>query len=147
MTSEPTDLSASSRLESLADTAHMLTTSDLPRIYSSSNDIIMPLNLPVQLEPLESRLREFFQGMLYKLDLNAHKKTPEIEDIPNMVMLLIIELAEFATQFRKDRDDVNTLIELFDTANFAFLMFLTMRNAGAADWQNVPGETPNHEPT
>ena len=36
-------------------------------------------------------------------------------------------------------------VELFDVANFAFLMFLALRNQGHADWRNTPGETPNHD--
>jgi hypothetical protein len=98
------------------------------------------------LEVFEERLREFFQGMVYKLDLNAHKKTPDVTDIPSMVILLIEELTEFTKQFKHDKDDANTLIELFDTANFAFLIFLALRNRGAADWRSGPRGMSN-EPT
>jgi len=91
---------------------------------------------------LEERFREFMQGMLFKLDKNSHKNTPEIEDIPGMVRMLLVELTEFQDQFRDDRHNPNTLIELFDVANFAFLMFLALRNQGHADWRNTPGETP-----
>ena len=95
----------------------------------------MNLDLPSELDLLEERLREFFQGMLYKLAKNSHKKTPEIHDIPAMKEMLLAEVDEFADQYIEDPDDANTLIELFDTANFAFLMFLALRNRGHADWR------------
>ena len=91
---------------------------------------------------MEERLREFFQGMLFKLDKNSHKHTPETSDIPEMLALLEDELTEFREQFAGDKYDPNTLVELFDTANFAFLMFLALRNQGHADWRNIPEETP-----
>jgi SNF2 family DNA or RNA helicase len=91
---------------------------------------------------MEERLREFLQGMLHKLDINSHKRTPEITDVPGMTDMLIGELEEFTEQFETNKHDVNTLIELFDVANFAFLIFLALRNQGHADWRNVPGETP-----
>jgi hypothetical protein len=91
---------------------------------------------------LEERLREFMQGMLFKLDKNSHKHTPETADIPKMVIMLLNELEEFQNQFETDKHDPNTLVELFDVANFAFLMFLALRNRGHADWRNTPGETP-----
>lgn len=90
--------------------------------------------------PYESRLREFFQGMLYKLDMNAHKKTPEVVDIPGMTEMLLDELNEFTEQFVADSRNVNTVIELFDVSNFAFLMFLALRNKGNADWRSAAGE-------
>lgn len=73
--------------------------------------------------------------MLHKLSKNAHKKTPEIVDIPGMVDMLLVELEEFNEQFQQDRYDANTLIELFDVANFAFLIFVALRNQGHADWR------------
>jgi hypothetical protein len=105
----------------------------------------MKLDLPPSLEMMEERLREFFQGMLFKLDKNSHKNTPEIKDIPGMVAMLLDELAEFNDQFRVAKDDPNTLIELFDVSNFAFLMFLALRNQGHADWRNTPEGTPVHD--
>jgi hypothetical protein len=97
----------------------------------------MKLNLPSELMLLEERLREFFQGMLYKLAINAHKKTPEMVDIPGMTEMLLEELREFTEQFNEDKTDANTVIELFDVSNFAFLMFLALRNQGNADWRSV----------
>jgi len=76
--------------------------------------------------------------MIYKLEMNAHKRTPEISDVPSMTEMLRVELREFVDQFEENRDDVNTLIELFDTSNFAFLIFVALRNQGAADWRNTP---------
>jgi hypothetical protein len=98
----------------------------------------MTLGLPQSLELLEERLREFFQGMLWKLHLNAHKRTPEVTDIPGMVDMLLGEIEEFNEQIQIDIEDANASIELFDTANFAFLIFLAIRNRGSADWRNTP---------
>jgi hypothetical protein len=98
----------------------------------------MNLELPSSLELLEERLREFFQGMLWKLHLNAHKKTPEVTDIPGIIDMLLGEVEEFNEQLQLDIEDANASIELFDTANFAFLAFLAIRNRGSADWRNTP---------
>lgn len=98
----------------------------------------MKIDLPPELDLLEERLREFMQGMFYKLAINSHKNTPETSDIPKMIVLLLGELEEFQEQFEGDKYDANTLIELFDVANFAFLMFLALRNQGHADWRNTP---------
>jgi hypothetical protein len=75
--------------------------------------------------------------MVFKLAANSHKRTPEIVDIPGMVDMLKGELKEFVEQFETDREDANTLVELFDVSNFAFLMFLALRNQGHADWRNI----------
>jgi hypothetical protein len=96
------------------------------------------VEIPTSLALLEERLREFFQGMIYKLEMNAHKRTPEISDIPSMTEMLRVELKEFVDQFEENKHDVNTLIELFDTSNFAFLIFVALRNQGHADWRNTP---------
>lgn len=102
----------------------------------------MNIDLPSSLTIYEERLREFFQGMLYKLDMNSHKKTPEITDIPGMTKMLLRELDEFIEQFNEDRKHANTVIELCDVSNFAFLMFLALRNQGTADWRNIPENQP-----
>jgi hypothetical protein len=100
----------------------------------------MQLYVPDSLLMFEERLREFFQGMLWKLHLNAHKKTPEVVDVPGMTRMLLAELGEFMEQFYKDKKDANTVVELFDVSNFAFLIFLALRNQGVADWKNTPEE-------
>jgi hypothetical protein len=80
--------------------------------------------------------------MVFKLDKNSHKRTPETSDIPEMTILLLDELSEFQDQMRIDKLDPNVVIELCDVSNFAFLMFLALRNQGVADWRNTPEETP-----
>ena len=103
----------------------------------------MKLDLPESLTLHEERLREFFQGMMMKLDKNSHKRTPETTDIPKMVCMLLAELEEFNDQFDADKTHPNTIIELFDVANFAYLMFFALRNQGNVDWRNTPEKTPN----
>ena len=90
----------------------------------------MVINDPPSMAGMKDYLREFFTGMLDKLDRNSHKDTPNKSDIPTIMGLLRAELEEFEEQFLLDKNDENTLIELFDAANFAFLAFVALRKEG-----------------
>jgi hypothetical protein len=72
----------------------------------------------------------FVQGMVTKLDKNSHKETPTTHDIPGILDLLHEEILEFEEQLNRDKFDENTLIELMDTANFAFLAYVALRMQG-----------------
>lgn len=85
---------------------------------------------PPSLSVYRDSLREFFAGMMRKLDKNSHKRTPETNDIPTIIELLQEEIKEFMEQFSANKYDVNSLIELFDVSNFAFLAFHALRNEG-----------------
>lgn len=72
----------------------------------------------------------FFRGMLAKLDKNSHKQTPKLETLPRIMELLREEIEEFMVQLDEDRFDENSLIELMDQANFAFLAYVALRMEG-----------------
>jgi len=94
----------------------------------SNNTII--LNVPPSLEKFTPYLALFFVGMMHKLDKNSHKKTPTVETIPTIIDLLVEEVIEFEDQFHTDKNNENSLIELMDTANFAFLAYVALRMQG-----------------
>ena len=90
----------------------------------------MVIEIPTSLGQYFHHLNYFFRGMIYKLDKNSHKETPTTKDIPAILDLLAEEIVEFEEQLAKDKFDENTLIELMDTANFAFLAYVALRMQG-----------------
>lgn len=86
--------------------------------------------IPPSLSKYREFLREFFAGMVRKLDMNSHKDTPNKKDIPVMAGMLLGEMNEFLQQYGTDKFDTNTLIELMDASNMAFLMYAALRNQG-----------------
>lgn len=86
--------------------------------------------IPPSLSKYREHLVEFFSGMVRKLDMNSHKDTPEKKDIPVMTGMLLGEVNEFLQQYGQDKFDVNTLVELMDASNMAFLMYVALRNQG-----------------
>lgn len=86
--------------------------------------------VPPSLAHMREPLRLFFQGMIRKLDLNSHKDTPTVQDVPTMLTLLRRELEEFEEQMTIDPRDPNALVELYDGANFAFLIAMALRADG-----------------
>ena len=92
----------------------------------------MIVNVPDSLRGLEPQLAEFFDGMVFKLHVNSHKKGLEQEDIPGFISLMKEELVEFEEQMLKDATDVNVLMETFDASNFWFLIYAYLRQEGVA---------------
>lgn len=94
----------------------------------------MPVNIIVQvpdsIKVWQPFLLRFFEGMIAKLDKNSHKQTPKLETLPRIMELLKDEIAEFEEQLEEDRFDENSLIELMDQANFAFLAYVALRMEG-----------------
>ena len=94
----------------------------------------MPTNILVQipdsLRDWHPLLLDFFKGMIRKLDKNSHKKTPTIASLETIMTLLVDEIIEFEVQVAKDKFDSNSLVELMDQANFAFLAYVALRAEG-----------------
>ena len=94
----------------------------------------MPTNILVQipdsLRDWHPLLLDFFKGMIRKLDKNSHKKTPTKESLETIMTLLVDEIIEFEQQVFTNRFDENSLIELMDQANFAFLAYVALRSEG-----------------
>jgi hypothetical protein len=88
------------------------------------------LDVPPSLEKYTIHFGLFFAGMIEKLDKNSHKDTPTIATIPKILSLLQGEVEEFKDQFYEDKNNENTLIELMDVANFAFLAYIALRLQG-----------------
>lgn len=86
--------------------------------------------IPPSLQKYRNNLRSFFEGMIRKLDLNSHKETPEREQVETMVELLKGELTEFEDQLALDKLNFNSLVEIQDVANYAFLIFVALRRDG-----------------
>lgn len=103
----------------------------------------MPTNILVQvpdsLRNYHAFLHEFFKGMIMKLDKNSHKDTPSKASLPEIMDLLRFEIEEFEEQLRIDKFDENSLIELMDQANFAFLAYIALRNSGVEYGVNRTG--------
>jgi hypothetical protein len=88
------------------------------------------LHVPPSLEKYSEHLGWFFDIMIHKLDINSHKSTPTIKSIPEIIENLREEVIEFEEQLARDKFDENTLIELADAANFAFLAYVALRFQG-----------------
>lgn len=91
---------------------------------------IIALEIPESLERYPELLRDFFDGMIHKLHINAYKETPTMKSIPEIIENLREEVVEFEEQLALDKFDENTLIELMDAANFAFLAYVALRLQG-----------------
>jgi hypothetical protein len=96
----------------------------------------MVVNVPPSLAMYEDMLHGFFRTMIMKLDKNSHKETPTKESIPSIMDLLRCEITEFEEQMIIDKFDENSLIELADQANFAFLAYAALRMQGVQHEQD-----------
>jgi hypothetical protein len=94
----------------------------------------MPVNLlievPDSIKTWQPFLLRFFKGMMDKLDKNSWKQTPKLETLPRIMELLKEEIEEFESQLEEDRFNENSLVELMDQANFAFLAYVALRMEG-----------------
>jgi hypothetical protein len=68
--------------------------------------------------------------MIHKLDINSFKDTPTVKSIPQILDDLQQEVIEFEEQMALNKFDENTLVELMDTANFAYLAYVALRMQG-----------------
>jgi hypothetical protein len=103
---------------------------------SKRGDKVLLIDMPPSLNNLAEHFVEFIDIMLMKLDQNSHKKTPTMVDIPRIMDLLDGEVQEFKEQFYSDKYGRNTLVELADTSNFAFLAFVALRMQGVKNGEN-----------
>jgi len=88
---------------------------------TAETDVELTLTIPKSLAQYNVDLHRFFTAMLVKLDKNSHKQTPVVDDVPRIIERLRSEITEFEEQFAADALDMNTLFELADVANYAFL--------------------------
>ena len=104
--------------------------------------------VPPSLQKYREGLKDFFAGMVRKLDMNSHKETPTRQHVLDIITLLRGELEEFEEQFSTNKFDHNSLVELQDAANYAFLAFMALRYEGVKtrreelidDWFDVRPE-------
>jgi hypothetical protein len=107
----------------------------------------MPYNItvhvPQSIEKYAQNLADFFDGMIDKLDKNSHKDTPTVKTIPAIIDNLREEVVEFEEQLAFNKFDENTLIELMDAANFAFLAYVALRLQGVEHGNKVQDHNRN----
>ncbi len=87
------------------------------------------------LQKFRIHIRDFIAGMVFKLNKNSHKETPDRLHIDSIIQLLREEIYEFEEQLKNDKFDENSLLELFDIANYAFLAFVALRNDGVETYR------------
>jgi hypothetical protein len=92
--------------------------------------ISITVSVPDSLTNYSFYLADFFSSMIMKLDKNSHKDTPTRESLQTIMDLLIQEIIEFEKQVFEDKFNGNSLIELADQANFAFLAYVALRLEG-----------------
>lgn len=86
--------------------------------------------MPDSIGQHHAHLLRFFEGMIDKLHKNAHKDTPTAKSVGLMMSKLREEIEEFEVQLAENKFDPNSLIELMDQANFAFLAYVYLRMEG-----------------
>lgn len=97
----------------------------------------MKLDVPPILLQQSATLHEFFEGMLFKLSVNAFKDDTVAKDIPILVDRLIEELQELRDEIKADRIEPNALAETFDMGNFCYLLYQYMRKHGVPDEREI----------
>lgn len=107
---------------------------------------LLVVEIPPSIEQYRKLLERFVEGMVMKLDKNSHKQTPTLKSVPAIIDDMMLEVDEFELQFFENKDDENTLIELFDVANFAFLAYIALRNQGVEHGQQA-NAADNAQPT
>ena len=100
-------------------------------------DKVLMLHVPASLEKFGEHLMWFVEGMIVKLDKNSHKTTPTSKDIPAIIEDMREEIIEFEEQLALNKFDENTLVELMDAANFAFLAYVALRMQGVEHERKV----------
>lgn len=93
----------------------------------------MNINIPASLKRHTPHLKEFFEGMVFKLHVNSFKDDIDERSVQILIDRGLEELAEFKTQMVEDPNNPNALQELFDMANFNYLLFQFLRRRGVPD--------------
>jgi len=99
------------------------------------------VSIPPSVLSYQHHLKNCFDGLVKKLDANSHKQTPTEADIPAIIDLMVEEIDEFETQLKEDKFNENTLVELMDAANFAFLAYVALRFQGVEHEREAPGKS------
>lgn len=95
------------------------------------------VDVPEDVQKYTPHLQSFVAGMVQKLHRNAHKNTPNVTQIGDIVSLLKLEVAELEEQLNEEKFNSNSMFELYDVANFAFLTYLALRLDGVS----APGQS------
>jgi hypothetical protein len=96
----------------------------------------MNVHIPPILSPHAVFLSEFFEGMVFKLAVNAHKDDVVLKDIPILIERLIAELEEMKAEVEVEegqRIHGDALVETFDMGNFCYLLYWFLRKQGVMD--------------
>lgn len=96
----------------------------------------MNIGVPAVLNAHRLTLKQFIDGMIFKLAVNAHKDALVAKDVPFLIDKMLDELKEFKDELHDDGNiGTNALHETFDGANFWYLIFQHLRNSGVPDTQ------------
>lgn len=94
----------------------------------------MIIEIPSSLAAHAATIREFVNGMLFKLSVNAFKDDITDDDIPKLIHHMLEELEELKWEIKPDGSiDPNALAETFDGANFWYLLYRFLRKSGVPD--------------
>lgn len=93
----------------------------------------MNISIPPAILDLAQPLAEFVGAMVHKLNVNSHKRAITDDDIDGLLQKMADEIDEFREQRQQNLQDPNSLMELVDTSNFAFLLFAHLRARGIRD--------------
>jgi len=91
------------------------------------------VNIPPAIAEMGPVLSEFFEAMVHKLTVNAHKDAIRDDDIDGLLARMAEEIQEFRDQRAENPEDPNMLSEMADVGNFAFLLFAFLRSKGVRD--------------
>lgn len=92
-------------------------------------NIVIPL--PEELEPIRSKITMFFDAMIYKLRVNAHKGAWENINLYDAINFLHGEISELMEAIDEGGNTTELVLEAADIANFALIIAnIAHRDAG-----------------
>lgn len=92
-------------------------------------NIVIPL--PEELEPIRSKITMFFDAMVYKLRVNAHKGAWENINLTDAIGFMQGEISELMQAIDEGGNTTELVLEAADIANFALIIAnIAHRDAG-----------------
>lgn len=86
------------------------------------------IRVPKDLEDYAEHIENLMQLCITKLFVNAHKITPTVKEVEEMLKRLEEELVELRQQLAENRFKGNALLEIADVVNFALLAYIGLRD-------------------
>lgn len=86
------------------------------------------IRVPKDLEDYAEHIENLMTLCVAKLFVNAHKITPTVKEVEEMIRRLREELTELEDQLAENRFKGNALLEIADVVNFALLAYIGLRD-------------------